>query len=310
MTNQLLAISISIVGTKYASPLRYPGGKASLSSFLTDVIDLNDLRGVRYYEPYAGGAGAALTLLNEGAVSEININDADPRIFHFWQAAIQDTFQFIERIQNVPLNITEWYRQRAVCESPQAYSDFEVGFSTFYLNRCNRSGVLLKAGPIGGYEQAGKWRLDVRFNRDGLSERIHSLGQKREQINITNLDAIEFLKRQLPRGRGRARTFVYLDPPYVNKAQRLYLNSYEARDHCNISAYLHQQAILPWLLSYDDTQLVRELYQDLQLFTLPIQYSLQAKRKALELMITPLQLALPRACTIFGQRNAVEQIDN
>ena len=47
---------------RYASPLRYPGGKASLSNFLTDVIDLNDLRDCVYFEPYAGGAGAGLTL--------------------------------------------------------------------------------------------------------------------------------------------------------------------------------------------------------------------------------------------------------
>ena len=47
---------------KLRSPLRYPGGKAGLAPFLTDVLDLNDIRGVDYFEPYAGGAGAALAL--------------------------------------------------------------------------------------------------------------------------------------------------------------------------------------------------------------------------------------------------------
>jgi len=295
------------VAKRYASPLRYPGGKASLSSFLTDVVDLNDLRGARYFEPYAGGAGAALTLLNSDVVSEININDADPRIFLFWQAALQNTEQFIERIHSVPLNLEEWQRQRAICERPQSYKPFDIGFSAFYLNRCNRSGVLLKAGPIGGFEQRGKWRLNARFNRQGLSGRISELGHRREQINVTNLDAIEFLKRKLPVGRARAKAFVYLDPPYVNKARRLYLNAYEVKDHCDISKYLHRQYELPWLLSYDDNDLVRDLYHnDMHLFTLPISYSLQTKRKAQELIIAPRKLIMPKACTVMGAEHAVQ----
>lgn len=297
----------TVVGDRYYSPLRYPGGKASLAGFLTDVIDLNDLRGARYFEPYAGGAGAALTLLQDNIVSEININDADPHIYLFWQAALNHTDRFIERIANISLDINEWQKQREICEFPSAYQPFDVGFSAFYLNRCNRSGVLLKAGPIGGRKQDGKWKLDVRFNRKGLIKRIELLGRQHDRINLTNLDAIVFLKKHLPVGRNRSKAFVYLDPPYVDKAQRLYLNAYEAEDHRNIADYLRKQNRLPWLLSYDDTQLVRELYRDMHVFTLPIQYSLQAKRKAQELIISPQHLTLPRSCFVNGNEHPVPQ---
>lgn len=295
------------VKVRYISPLRYPGGKASLAGFLNDVIELNDLRGARYYEPYAGGAGAALALLADNLVSEININDADPRIYQFWRSALKETDRFVEAIHEIRLDIEEWHRQRSICERPAAHDPFEVGFSAFYLNRCNRSGVLMKAGPIGGYSQRGEWTLDVRFNRRGLSERIRQLGTLRDRIEVTHLDAIEFLKRCLPVGRRRAKAFVYLDPPYVNKAERLYLNAYEESDHRQISHYLHRQRALPWLLSYDDTPLIRELYEDLHLFTLPIQYSLQAKRTARELIISPKTLILPRTCTLKGIEHAVPQ---
>ncbi|MDD5297184.1 MAG: DNA adenine methylase [Rhodocyclaceae bacterium] len=278
-----------------ASPLRYPGGKGSLSRFLTDLLDLNDLRGCAYYEPFAGGAGAALNLLCRDVVERVHINDADPRVHAFWTALLQENERFAERIFSVPLDISEWHRQNAICVDPSGREPFDLGFAAFYMNRCNRSGVLKGAGPIGGYEQQGKWRLDVRFNRETLAERITALGGLRERIQVTGLDAIDFLKQCLPAGRGRAKVFVYADPPYVVKGKRLYLNAYGAADHACFARYLGQQGVLPWLVSYDDAPLIRELYEKHQMSILPIRYSLQDKRAAQELLIAPHRLYLPVA---------------
>lgn len=278
-----------------ASPLRYPGGKACLSGLLHDIIDLNDLSGTAYFEPYAGGAGAALELLRIGAVSRIHINDADPRIWAFWRSAVLDSERFCDAIMEAQLDMNEWTRQREICANPRNSDCFEVGFAAFYMNRCNRSGVLTGAGPIGGFAQAGKWTLDVRFNREALAERILGLRRLREFIVISNEDALAFLKRALPRGRGRSRVFVYLDPPYVDKGQRLYLNSYEAKDHVVLANYMNRQRHLPWIMSYDDTDLVRQIYSEQQLGILAIRYSLQKKRNASELLIAPWHMALPKS---------------
>jgi len=155
------------------SPLRYPGGKARLTPFLTDVLDINDLRGSIYFEPYAGGAGAALGLLADEAVNQIHINDADRRIYSFWETLLRETEWFIEKIHSARLDLEEWRLHRSVCINPNGYSLREVGFSTFYMNRCNRSGVL-NGGPIGGYEQNGEWHLNVRFAKQTLIERINA----------------------------------------------------------------------------------------------------------------------------------------
>jgi len=278
---------------RYASPLRYPGGKGGLSAFLTDLLDLNNLRGCVYYEPYAGGAGAALNLLSHQVVDRVHINDADPRMHALWRAVLDENERFVERISTVPLDIKEWHRQNAICAEPSGHNTFELGFAAFYMNRCNRSGVLKGAGPIGGYEQSGKWRLDVRFNRNELNERILALGKLRERIAVSGTDAIDFLKRYLPTGRGRAKVFVYADPPYVIKGQRLYLNAYEERDHTHLARYLGMQRLLPWLVSYDDAPLIRKLYGQHQISTLPIHYSLQCKRNAQELLIAPGRVYVP-----------------
>lgn len=279
----------------HLSPLRYPGGKARLADFLTDAIDLNDLRDCAFYEAYAGGAGAAVTLLESKVVSRIHLNDADRRIFCFWKSVLDETDEFAETILSTPVTIAEWHRQHSICSKPYGHSRIEIGFAAFFMNRCNRSGVLSGAGPIGGYEQTGKWRLNVRFNPTGLAERILQLGRLRDRIDVSCQDAIKFLKSKLPKGGKRKGVFVYLDPPYVAKGQRLYLNAYDARDHAELSRYLLNQKLLPWIMSYDDSTLVRSLYKSCSVSMLPIQYSLQVKRSAQELVIAPGHVVVPAA---------------
>lgn len=291
---------------KHLSPLRYPGGKAILTGFLSHVIVRNDLKGCVYYEPYAGGAGAALNLLRQDVVSELYLNDADPRVIAFWRSALHTSEQFLERIQNVHLTIQEWHRQHSICLQPASHSKFDVGFAAFFMNRCNRSGVLAGSGPIGGYAQSGKWRMDVRFNRVALAERILTIARMKDRIHLSCEDAIVFLKGHLPSSHGRKRTFAYLDPPYVNKGQRLYLNAYKPEDHAQLARYLDGQRLLSWVMSYDDSSLVRTLYAQHKISTLPIRYSLQRKRSARELIITPHYLGVPRSCRIRGHERLLQ----
>lgn len=292
---------------KLLSPLRYPGGKAGLTPFLTDILDLNGLRGVSYFEPYAGGAGAALGLLSDDVVSTISINDADVRIFSFWITVLNEPEWFINRIFEAKLDLDEWRIHREVCTFPTGKDQRDVGFSAFYMNRCNRSGVL-NGGPIGGYEQKGEWRLNVRFSKQALAERVLEISRLRERIFVSNIDAVDFLKNRLPKGHGRKNAFVYLDPPYVIKGQRLYMNAYEPGDHGLIAQYVRKQNVLPWVMSYDDADLVKSLYSSEQIALLPINYSLQEKRSTNELVIAPHRLRLPRTLRIGAKRFPFQEI--
>ena len=68
----------------FYSPLRYPGGKGKILSFMIELIKLNKLENIEYVEPYAGGAAVALGLLINGFVNKIHINDSDMAIHAFW----------------------------------------------------------------------------------------------------------------------------------------------------------------------------------------------------------------------------------
>ena len=278
---------------RYDSPLRYPGGKAALAAFLARTIELNDLSGCTYIEPFAGGAGAALRLLREGVVSELHLNDLDARITAFWHAALEEPERFAEAILSVPLSVSEWKKQQRICQRGDTSRRFELGFATFYLNRCNRSGVLLRAAPIGGYVQKGQWRIDARFNRAALAERIIAIARKRERIHVTNMDALAFLIQYLPRGRARRRVFAYLDPPYHSNGSRLYLNYYDAHDHRRLARYMRRQSTLTWVMSYDDVRPIRAMYASCTVGHISIRYSLQRKQQTRELVIAPIHVRLP-----------------
>ena len=278
---------------RFASPLRYPGGKAALAPFLGETITLNGLSGCAYLEPFAGGAGTALQLLRNGVVSEVHINDIDPCIVAFWRSVLGAPERFADAIMSAKLDVDEWKRQRGIYKNQDASKQFDLGFATFYLNRCNRSGVLSGAAPIGGYEQTGKWKIGARFYRESLAARVIELGQRAEQIHISDMDARRFLVEKLPRGHRRGRVFVYLDPPYWHKGSRLYLNACSPKDHRALARYMQGQKTLKWIVSYDDTPSVRDMYAWATIRQLSLRYHLQEARNAQELLIAPHHLQLP-----------------
>jgi len=77
------------------------------------------------------------------------------------------------------------------------FDQLDFGFSVFYLNRCNRSGIL-SGGLIGGLKQKGKWKMGARFPRKELVRRIEAIAAKRDFITVKNLDAEKYILKHLP----------------------------------------------------------------------------------------------------------------
>lgn len=284
------------------SPLRYPGGKTRLAPFLSDVIVNNNLRNCTYYEPYAGGAGAGLKLLHNGTVSNIHLNDADPSIYAFWYSLLNDTDRFVDKIYEISISIQEWKKQLLILKNKSSQI-FDIAFATFFLNRCNRSGIILGAGPIGGNKQVGKWKINARFNKETLIKRILIISQNRDRINISNEDAIVFLKKAVPKGKNRKKAFIYLDPPYISAGCRLYYNNYHLSGHKQLCKYIINQKTLNWIMSYDYDKLLINNYSKCQIFKLNLSYSLQIKRKNCELLFAPKYMNVSRNIGIIETIN-------
>jgi DNA adenine methylase len=262
------------------SPLRYPGGKGALYSRLRELIRDSGLAGCTYVEPYAGGAGAGLSLLVTGQVEQVVINDLDPAIYAFWATLIGDSEWLIEQVEHVALSVEEWRRQQEIYRSPNEVDQKSLGFATFYLNRTNRSGVL-NAGPIGGLDQTGNYKIDARFNRSDLVERIRVLGIYADQISVTSKDGAKVIAKY-----GLSQnTFIYADPPYFQKAGSLYLNAFDSTDHERLSQALNGIGGGTWLLTYDNVPQVHELYKPRRRRTFELHYSAHKVTKATEIAV-------------------------
>jgi len=275
------------------SPLRYPGGKAVLAEFIAATIESNGIEGCTYVEPYAGGAGAAVKLLLAGKVERIILNDADRCVWSFWHSILYYPDAFIERILSTPVTVEEWKKQRAIYKA-RPRRILELGFAAFFLNRCNRSGILTNGGVIGGLDQEGDWKIDARYNPDELICRILSIAAMRDQITACNLDAITFLRTTVLPVAERSRFFIYLDPPYFVKGSRLYLNYYTADDHARLATFLRRIRNVRWLVTYDNVPEIRALYAWRREITdFFLQYSAASAKEGSEIMIASDGLKLP-----------------
>lgn len=265
----------------FVTPLRYPGGKGRLGAWLADLIEHNGLNDGVYVEPYAGGAGAAMYLLSNGYVNRIVINDIDPVVHAFWWAVLNDTERFSALVLDTPVTMETWHQQREVIANAGTHDLTSVGFATFFLNRTNRSGMI-KGGVIGGQKQTGKYLIDARYNKEDLTERITRIGALKDRIQLFNVDALELLAH--PELELDDRSLIYLDPPYYEKGSQLYRNHYQPDDHQRIAQAV-TEIRTPWLVTYDNCDEIKSLYQTTQGVEFSLHYSTHLLRpKATEAM--------------------------
>lgn len=265
-----------------STPLRYPGGKARLRPYLERLIEQNNLYDAHYAEPFCGGAGLAIELLQSYLVSTIHLNDFDRAVYAFWHSVVNEPTALCKLIEGTPCDMTTWHAQKEIYRNRDRAALLKLGFATFFLNRTNRSGIL-QAGVIGGKEQLGNWKIDARYNKVDLAQRIRAISALRSRIKVYNLEAKDFLEvmqNSLPK-----KSLVYLDPPYVEKGPGLYLNHYEEKDHRALAVWVQKKLKVPWMVSYDDHALIRECYGTQKEASLNFPYSAYGNaRRGTELM--------------------------
>ena len=268
------------------SPLRYPGGKTQLYSFVRTILYANALNGGTYVEPFAGGAGLAIKLLLNGDVDKILINDFDLAIYAIWSNIVNHPDEFCSFVSNCKIDINEWHKHK---ERLVNYSNlFELGTSAFFLNRTNVSGVI-KGGVIGGKAQSGRYKIDARFNRDGLIKRIIKIAEHKDRIVVTNKDAIFFISELQFEDE---KVFINFDPPYVKKGGQLYKNSYTESEHIELSKKIIKVPY-HWIVTYDICDLVKKLYCSQRCSKLSVNYSIGEVKAAKEYIFFCDNLKIP-----------------
>lgn len=266
------------------SPLRYPGSKRKMVPALRALIEGNVPRPKLFVEPFCGGASVSLGLLELDVVDSVVLADLDPLIAAFWRVAIFDTQSLIDAMHREPVTVRNW--EHWVAREPR--SDLWKAVKCLFLNRTTFSGILGEgAGPIGGRKQLSKYKIDCRFDKLAIERRIRNVAQLGLDGRILGVVEGSWQKTMWAAGHYGLRLedheiLLYLDPPYVKQAKRLYGKSFGEADHRHLAATLTRVTRHRWILSYDDEPLVEELYgslPDVRKFVAAHSYTMQGRRR-------------------------------
>lgn len=276
------------------SPLRYPGGKALLSAYVSGVLEENFLCGCTFYEPYAGGASVSLDLLRLGFIDRAVLVERDPLIYAFWWCVFNRADELCAAVEACPVTLQTWHDlqpTRGIDDpSKSSFSLLQLGLAGLFFNRTNFSGII-GAGPIGGQQQASAYKIDCRFNKAALVRQIHAAASLGSRMTVRYGDAIAFLKKNTGKI-SSGFSFVYVDPPYYAQGRKLYRHHYRDADHAALAAFMTAQGY-PWLVSYDDHPRIQELYASKQMQPIYLDYKVRSSRTARELVISNLVIPPP-----------------
>lgn len=228
-------------------------------------------------------------LLQRGSVAAVHLNDVDRSIYAFWYAATRRNAALVAMINRTRVTVTAWDRQKEIQRHKDEASLLELGFSTLFLNRTNRSGIL-RGGIIGGRDQKGPWKIDARFNKQAVAARVEAIGQLAKKISISSQDARSAEDLTFEIG---SKAILYLDPPYFQKGRDLYINHFSESDHAMLSKRIGQLKKCPWVVTYDNVPTIRKLYQGHRRKQFDLVYTADQRRIGSELMVFSSSLRIP-----------------
>ena len=257
-----------------APVLKWVGGKRQL---ISDIEPLIPRRISTYVEPFIGGGAILFHLQPKKAV----INDYNQELMNVYQVIKDNPDGLIEVLKrHKELHSEEYFYEVRSLDRSEDYenmSDVEKAGRIIYLNKTCYNG-LFRVNRAGFFNTPyGKYKNPSIVNE----VTIRAISNYFNSANVKFLtgDYKEALKR-LRRG-----AFVYFDPPYINKANRLYKNSLVKKDHIEIAEAIKNINNAKWIITYDDTEIVRLIYSEYYISQFSIQYSAATKKKEKELLI-------------------------
>ena len=232
----------------------YPGGKSQVVDTLIDAIGVLGADGLNgdyvFREPFVGGGSVALNMLASGRAKRVWLNDVEPGVVALWNAVIHDHKALIRRVMAAQPTV-ELIDEMTAGQEANALSGLKLAVAELLLRQCSYGA----AGRMVGATRKDvllKWCPKSTCKRIATTHEL--LDGRVEHGKCTMLDALDVIS-------AAGLCSMYVDPPYVKAGSQLYPHSFSEADHRRLAMAL-KGTDQPWLLSYDDHELVRELYAD------------------------------------------------
>ena len=258
------------------SPLRYPGGK---SRALKQILPLIPANISEFREPFVGGGSVffAVRSLFQNRIKSYWINDLNYDLYCFWKQTRDNGPNLVEVLTDTHTTTTDG---RALFEGlteakdklnqdRDMLSEFERAVRFFILNRITFSGVV----DSGGYSQSA---YQKRFTESSI-ERVKNISPYLSDVKITNDDYTNAIFHN------GENVFIFLDPPYWKATEsKLYGvrgTLHSTFDHTQFAENI-KKCPHKWLITYDDSPIIRELFSFAEIQEWTLQYGMNNYRKA------------------------------
>lgn len=285
---------------RVTSPLRYPGSKVRITEMVAGLLERNLLVGSHIFEPFAGGSAVSLGLLANGFASAATWVERDPMIYAFWKMVKDRPEELIARMERGKITLAAWQRMQPFrkIDKPTKSNLADLGYAGLFFNRTCFSGIL-GAGPIGGMTQnSSSYKIDCRFNKRELTTSIRECSIIMKDVEVVFGDGIGYLRNnclKMP-----PHSLVYIDPPYVTNGYKLYRYHFDKDDHTRLAEAVNDLRV-PWLMSYDNHNLIRDLYVGEQAKFVKTFQSLKSSRFVKEILLLSEDFLLPASDAADGR---------
>lgn len=257
------------------TPLRYPGGKAKALKKILPFIPKNFLE---YREPFLGGASVFIALKQQYPNVTYKIGDLNRDVYCFWATLKENTNELIKAITQIKKSCKDGARLYSKLSYSKTTGVFGRALRFYVLNRITYSGTV----DSGGYSFEA---FEKRFTLSKI-DNLQFLGKLLENVEIINesYEHLLFAKGE--------QVFIFLDPPYwAARKSPLYgrnghLNKFF--DHTQFAENI-RKCKHKWLITCDDSELIRDLFAFAHLYQWEMKYTGLNKKKAIngkELFIT------------------------
>ena len=275
--------------------IRYPGGKSKLLNKLQKIgLDtLFDDKEV-LVSVCCGAAHLELQLAKQSkTLKEVHLYDVNVPLVCLWSVILYDGDWLCGYIHSYEPSVKDFYRFKKDLSNVSSLPAFRederiIAAKKLILHQTSYSGLAEMGGVLGGPDQKSKYKIDCRWNPEKLIKKIKSLQelQNSTKIFVTHLDYTKSLKVNHHVGLDSTKKIIYfIDPPYFEKGEKLYKNSFTSIDHVKLKNILKEKSTM-WILSYDDCDWVRTNYSWANIKELDVSYKIgQNTKKKKELVI-------------------------
>lgn len=264
---------------------RYPGGKSKLKKkIVRALVELAESKLNEYREPFFGGGSVGLDLIDKVSFSSLWINDKDYGVWCIWKSVCDYPDDFQAAIngfesekyftQKKAYRFFEELKEsvKTVEESEEKDKVVKCALNKLLVHQTSYSGLgTMAGGPIGGKDQDSDYPIGCRWNPKTICNKIQKINVKvKNKIICTHGGFEEVLNNGM--------ALIYLDPPYYEKGNELYQCAFKTKDHETLMKCL-RESNHEWVLSYDDCDDVRKLYDWAHIESFEAKYTINASTK-------------------------------